>query len=72
MQDESGSTTPEAQQVHAKAKASISAARDEMRQTAADVQDEFASAAENVKGQVGDIGNATARAVSAASSCSSR
>lgn len=58
MQDESGSTTPEAQQVHAKAKASISAARDEMRQTAVDVQDELASAAENVKGQVGDIGNA--------------
>ena len=58
MQDELESATQEAQQVHPKAKAGISAARDEMRQTAADVQDELASAAENVKGQVGDIGNA--------------
>ena len=29
-----------------------------MRQTSADVQDELASAAESMKGQVGDIGNA--------------
>ena len=56
MQDELESATQEAQQVHPKA--GISATRDEMRQTAADVQDELASAAENVKGQVGDIGNA--------------
>ena len=55
--DETDSATPEARNAAAQAKAGAGAVRDDMRQTAEYVQNELASAAENVKGRVGEVAN---------------